>query len=154
MNRTIATAALAFLTASAAAQPLKPEEMVKFRQAAYTTMAWNMGKIKAMVEGAAPFNQTQISAAANAIAALANAGMGSLYAPETLGKTGYTPTRLKEEFFKEPEEVRKIAAHFIEQANRLAEIAAMGRKEEIAKQLSEVSKACKACHDKYRAEER
>lgn len=37
------------LAGAAAAQALKPEEKVKYRQAAYTFMAWNMEKIKAQV---------------------------------------------------------------------------------------------------------
>ncbi len=143
------------LASGAVAQELKPEDKVKYRQAGYAFMAWNMGKIKAqVVDGTQPFSQTQVSAAANAIAAIANSGMGALYSPDTLGKTGFKPTRLKENFFQEQEEVRKIAMNFTEQANKLAEVAAMGDKAEIAKQFNEVGKACKACHDKFRAEEK
>jgi len=148
-----AAALLAGTASSLQAQELKPEEKVKFRQAAYTTMSWNMGKIKAMVEGSAPFSQPQVSAAANVIAAIANSGMGALYSPDTVGVVGFKKSRLKEAFFKEQEEVRKIAINFTEQANKLAEVAAMGNKDEIKAQFGEVGKACKACHDKYRADE-
>jgi len=127
---------------------------VKFRQASYTTMAWNMGKIKAMVvDGTMPFSQTQVSAAANVIAAIANSGMGALYSPDTLGVVGFKKSRLKENFFQEQDEVRKIATNFVEQANKLAEVAAMGDKDEIKAQFGEVGKACKACHEKFREEE-
>nr|5B3I_A Chain A, Cytochrome c prime [Hydrogenophilus thermoluteolus]5B3I_B Chain B, Cytochrome c prime [Hydrogenophilus thermoluteolus]5B3I_C Chain C, Cytochrome c prime [Hydrogenophilus thermoluteolus]5B3I_D Chain D, Cytochrome c prime [Hydrogenophilus thermoluteolus]8BRL_D Chain D, Cytochrome c prime [Hydrogenophilus thermoluteolus] len=133
---------------------LKPEDKVKFRQASYTTMAWNMGKIKAMVvDGTMPFSQTQVSAAANVIAAIANSGMGALYSPDTLGVVGFKKSRLKENFFQEQDEVRKIATNFVEQANKLAEVAAMGDKDEIKAQFGEVGKACKACHEKFREEE-
>lgn len=156
MKRLLLTGAAATLLAASAtgalAQQLKPEEKVKFRQAAYTTMAWNMGKIKAMVEGGAPFSQPQVSAAANVIAAIANSGMGALYSPDTLGVVGFKKSRLKENFFQEQEEVRKIATNFVEQANKLAEVAAMGNQDEIKAQFGEVGKACKACHDKFRAE--
>ena len=60
---------------------------------------------------------------------------------------------MKENFFQEQDEVRKIATNFVEQANKLAEVAAMGNKDEIKAQFGEVGKACKACHDKFRAEE-
>nr|BAL57874.1 cytochrome c class II [uncultured beta proteobacterium] len=147
-------ALLTVAAATAYADGLKPEEKVKFRQASYTTMAWNMGKIKAMVvEGSMPFSQTQVSAAANVIAAIANSGMGALYSPDTLGVVGFKKSRLKENFFKEQEEVKKIATHFVEQANKLAEVAAMGNPAEIKAQFGEVGKACKACHDKFREEE-
>ena len=154
MKRVALITALALLSAAAHADALKPEEKVKFRQASYTTMAWNMGKIKAMVvDGSMPFSQTQVSAAANVIAAIANSGMGALYSPDTLGVVGFKKSRLKENFFQEQDEVRKIATNFVEQANKLAEVAAMGNKDEIKAQFGEVGKACKACHDKFRAEE-
>ncbi|MFC4486090.1 c-type cytochrome [Tepidiphilus baoligensis] len=139
------------LAGAAAAQALKPEDKVKFRQAAYTFMAWNMEKIKAQtVDGSAPFDQAQVAAAANAIAAAANSGMGALYSPDTVGVVGFHKSRLKKEFFEQPDQVREIAINFTEQANKLAEIAAMGDKAEIAQQFGEVGKACKACHDKFR----
>lgn len=154
MKRVALITALTLLSAAAHADVLKPEEKVKFRQASYTTMAWNMGKIKAMaVDGSMPFSQTQVSAAANVIAAIANSGMGALYSPDTLGVVGFKKSRLKENFFQEQDEVRKIATNFVEQANKLAEVAAMGNKDEIKAQFGEVGKACKACHDKFRAEE-
>ncbi|GAB6050555.1 cytochrome c [Hydrogenophilus islandicus] len=154
MKRVALITALTLLSAAAHADALKPEEKVKFRQASYTTMAWNMGKIKAMVvDGSMPFSQTQVSAAANVIAAIANSGMGALYSPDTLGVVGFKKSRLKENFFQEQDEVRKIATNFVEQANKLAEVAAMGNKDEIKAQFGEVGKACKACHDKFRAEE-
>ncbi|WP_142804073.1 cytochrome c [Tepidiphilus sp. J10] len=139
------------LAGAAAAQALKPEDKVKFRQAAYNFMAWNMEKIKAqVVDGSAPFDQAQVAAAANAIAAAANSGMGALYSPDTVGVVGFHKSRLKKEFFEQPDQVREIAINFTEQANKLAEIAAMGDKAEIAQQFGEVGKACKACHDKFR----
>jgi len=154
MKRVALITALTLLSAAAHADALKPEEKVKFRQASYTTMQWNMGKIKAMaVDGSMPFSQTQVSAAANVIAAIANSGMGALFTPDTLGVVGFKKTRLKENFFQEQDEVRKIATNFVEQANKLAEVAAMGNKDEIKAQFGEVGKACKACHDKFRAEE-
>ncbi len=142
------------LAGAAAAQALKPEEKVKYRQAAYTFMAWNMEKIKAQaVDGSAPFDQAQVAAAANAIAAVANSGMGALYSPDTVGVVGFHKSALKKEFFEQQDEVRKIATNFAEQANKLAEVAAMGDKAEIAKQFGETGKACKSCHDKFRMKE-
>jgi hypothetical protein len=60
-----------------AQQGLKPEEMIKFRKAGYSFMAWNMGKIKANLEGT--YNKEQVIAAANVVAATANSGMGALF---------------------------------------------------------------------------
>lgn len=141
------------LAASAHAQ-MSADDMIKARQSGFTFMAWNMGKIKAqVVDGAAPYDKDQVIAAANAIAAVANSGMGALFAPGTDMGVGWKQTRLKSSYFDEPEKVREIAMNWIQETNRLQEVAASGDQAAIARQFGEVGKACKACHDNYREEE-
>ncbi|MCZ4304242.1 cytochrome c [Zoogloeaceae bacterium G21618-S1] len=150
----VVVAAMSFGVAAGVSAQMKPEEMIKTRQSGYTFMAWNMGKIKAqVVDGSVPFNKDQVLAAANVVAAVANSGMGALYAPGTDKGTGWKETRLKPEFFQEQDEVRKIAMNFIQQANTLQQVAATGDQAAIKTQFGEMGKACKACHDKYRREE-
>jgi cytochrome c556 len=157
MKSTFARAAFGILALSLstfASAQMKPEDMIKTRQSGYTFMAWNMGKIKAqVVDGAVPYNKDQVANAANLIAATANSGMGALYAPGTDKGKGWKETRLKPEFFKEQEEVGKIATNFVQQANKLQQVAAAGDQAAIKAQFGEVGKACKSCHDKYRIEE-
>ena len=82
MKKVVAALVLAGLaSASMAQQSLKPEEMIKFRKAGYSFMSWNMGKIKANLDGS--FNKEQVIAAANLVAATANSGMGALFGPGT-----------------------------------------------------------------------
>ena len=129
------------------------EDQIKTRQSAYTFASWNMGKIKAQaVDGDVAYNEQQMLAAANAIASVANSGMGSLYGPGTaLDKN--ENTRLKPEFFDKPEKAREVAIGFMQAANKLQEVAANGgSKAALAAQFSEVGKSCKACHDAFRAE--
>jgi len=153
MIRALVGVAALSLATGAFAQT-KPEDMIKFRQSGYTFMAWNMGKIKAQViDGSAPFDKAQVLAAANVIAAVANSGMGALYAPGTDEGMGWKETRLKPEFFKEPDEVRNIAVNFVKQANALQAAAATGDEAAIKAQFGETGKACKACHDKFREKE-
>ncbi|QID18932.1 cytochrome c [Nitrogeniibacter mangrovi] len=140
--------------ATAASAQVKPEDMIKFRQSGYAFMAWNMGKIKAqVVDGAVPYDKAQVEAAANVIAAVANSGMGALYAPGTDQGKGWEKTRLKSAFFQQPDEVRKIAMNFVKQANALQAAAATGDPAAIKAQFGETGKACKACHEKFREEE-
>ena len=157
MRKIVTHAAAALLTLSLAAgasAQMKPEDMIKARQSGYTFMAWNMGKIKSqVVDGTTPYKKDQVVAAANVIAAFANSGYGALFATGTDQGTGWKPTRLKAEFFQEPDEVRKIALNFAEQANKLQAVAQSGDQAAIKAQFGETGKACKACHDKYRAEE-
>jgi len=146
----IALASLTLLfTSGVQADGLKPEEMIKYRKAAYNFMAWNMGKIKGSLEG--NFNKDAVANAAGAIAAVANSGMGALYAPGTDQNIGNEKTRLKSEFFKEPEKVREIAMNFNKQANELVKVAASGDAGAVQTQFAKLGDACKACHERYRA---
>lgn len=142
------------LSVGAVAQ-MAAEDMIKVRQSGYTFIAWNMEKIGAQVDGTVEFNAQQVQAAANAIAAIANSGMGALYAPGTDEGTGWKTTRLKSDFFKPEEQARvqEVGANFAVQATRLREVAAEGDRRAIAAQFSEVRQACSACHQNYRARE-
>jgi cytochrome c556 len=147
--RAIALGTLAVaLVGTANAADLKPEEQILTRQAGYSFMSWNMGKIKANLEG--DYNQAQVEAAANAIAGIANSGMGALYGPGTDKNIGDVKTRVKPELFTNQEEVGKVAVAFIEAANNMAETAAMGDQAEVKAAFGELGQSCKACHDKFR----
>lgn len=153
MNKLIACTAGLLLagTASLAVAQVSPEDQIKFRKAGYNYMSWNMGKIKAQViEGSVAYDQAQVAAAANTIAAIANSGMGALYGQGTEQSVGNQKTRVKPEFFTQKDEVAKVAIAFNQAANKLAKVAAEGDKGEIAKAFGEVGKSCKGCHDQFR----
>lgn len=154
MQKRIAGFTLGLALASAAPMSfaqMKLEEAIEYRQAGYSFMAWNMGKIKAQaVDESVPFDKDQMIAAANAIAAIANSGMGALYLPGSDMKE-MRGTKLKPDFFKKREEAATIARNFNAAANNLAAVAATGDKAAIAKAFGETGQACKACHDKFRA---
>ena len=147
----ISATVLAVSFAMPSAAQMSVEDQIEARQAAYQFMSWNMGKIKAQaVDGDVAFNAEQMKAAANAIAAVANSGMGALYSPEsTLDKA--ENTRLKPDFFQQPEKAREVGMNFGREANKLQEIAATGDKAALARQFAAVGETCKACHDNFRA---
>ena len=138
------------LASSALAADLKPEEQIEIRQAGYEFMSWNMGKIKASLEG--EYNSDQVSAAANAIAAIANSGMGALFGPGTDKNIGDVKTRVKPELFQNGEDVGQLATDFKDAADNLADVAAEGDREAVKAAFGDVGAACKACHKKYRAD--
>ena len=144
-----AFATLAAVTGAAfAQQALKPEEMIKFRKAGYSFMAWNMGKIKANLEGT--YNKEQVIAAANVVAATANSGMGALFGAGTDKDVGGEKTRVKPEFFKEQDKVKELAMAYIKEANELQKVAATGDAAAVKAQFGKTGETCKACHDKFR----
>ncbi|UEG63659.1 c-type cytochrome [Stutzerimonas chloritidismutans] len=145
--------AAALLASTAVQAQMKPEEMVETRQAGYQFISWNMGKIKAqVVDGKEPYDQAKVAAAANAIAAIANSGMGSLYSPDTTTEQLGKATRLKPEFFQNLDEAGQIGRKFTAAANQLAKVAAEGDQAAIKKAFGDVGGSCKSCHDKFRAD--
>jgi cytochrome c556 len=113
-------------------------------------MSWNMGKIKANLEG--DFSPDQVAKAANAIAGIANSGMGALFGPGTDKDIGVVKTRVKPELFQNGEDVGQLARDFMDAADHLAEVAAEGDQSEVQAAFGDLGNACKACHKKYRAD--
>ncbi len=153
MKKTIVHTAfglLALTIAATASAQVKPDEQIKYRKAGYSFMSWNMGKIKANLEGT--YNKDQVAAAAKAIASIAGSGMGALYGPGTEKDVGDQKTRVKPEMFQDKAEVGKIATDFNAAAVNLATVAATGDQGAVKTAFGEVGKNCKACHDKFRVE--
>lgn len=145
--------ALAAACAGAAlAAPLKPEDQIRFRKAGYAFMAWNMGRIKSNLEG--NYNKDEVAKAAAAVAAVSNSGLGALFGPGTDKDIGELKTRVKPEFFQDQDKVRELAMAFNKEANELAKIAAGGDAAALKAQFGRTGEACKACHDKFRKDEK
>lgn len=153
MKRKIAfTLLLTASTTAAIAGPI--EEQIRFRQSAYSFAAWNVAKIKnQVVDHPETFNKDAVAAAANAIAAVANSGLGALYGEGTDKGVGWKQTRLKPEFFQKKAEVTVAANTFNEAANELAKVAATGDVNAIKVQFGKVGESCKGCHDLARIKE-
>lgn len=151
LSKKIVALVLSVAAVGASANAAKPEDLIRYRQAGYTFMAWNMGKIKANVEGT--YNKEQVVAAANVIAAISNSGMGALYEPGTDKGKGFHDTHVKPEFFKSPEKVKQVAMAFNKEANELAKVAASGDVNAVKAQFGKVGQACKACHDDFRVKD-
>ena len=148
MKKTVAALVLASLAGTVLAQQLKPEEMIKTRKANFTVMSWNMAKIKANLDG--NFDKDQVEAAANTVAAVAGSGWSVLFAPGTDKDIGGERTRVKPEFFQQPDKVRELGLNFRKEASELARVAATGDKAAVQAQFGKTGAACKACHDDFR----
>lgn len=144
-------AALLTLGLGAQAQQLDIADQVKYRQAGYAFMSWNMGKIKAQViDGSVPYDAGQVQAAANAIAGIANAGMGALFSPGSAREDIGEDTRLKASFFQNLEEAGRLGKDFNVAANNLANAAQSGDQAAVKTAFGALGKSCKACHDQFR----
>ena len=142
------------LIATTTLAELKPEDKITFRQSGYTFMRWNMGNIKnQVVEHPETYNKAQVIAAANVIAAVANSAIFTLFSPDTAKGKGWKETRVKPEFFKEPDEVKKLALDFKQQADKLAKVSQGDDIDMIKTQFEDLFKACKSCHKKFRTKD-
>ena len=150
MKKTVAAfVALAFVGAAFAQQSLKPEDAIKYRKAGMSYLSWNMSRIKANVDG--NFNKDQVVAAANAIAAIANSGSSVLYVPGTDTGVMGDKTRLKPEYFQQPDKVREVAMNYLRETNELAKVAASGDAAAVKAQFGKTGSTCKGCHDLFQS---
>lgn len=145
----IAAATLAAVAGAACAEAAKPEDQIRWRQSAYQVLGWNMERLKANLESP-QYNKDEGIKAANTIAAIANSGMGSLYAPGTDKGKGWHDTKVKPAFFTDGKKVGELAVAFNKEANELAKVAAGGDAGAVKAQFGNVGKSCKACHDDFR----
>jgi cytochrome c556 len=134
-----------------AQQAPKPENLIKWRQSVYQVLAWNNIRIKTNVEG--QYNKDEVVRAANSTAALANSGLGALFAPATETGKGWHDTAAKPELFKDGKRVGELAVAFTQEANELAKVAASGDQAAVKAQFGNLGKACKACHDEFKNKE-
>ena len=131
------------------------EDQIKARQSAYEFMGWNAKKIKVqVVDHPETYNKEDVQAAANALAATANSGLGALYIEGSDKGTGWQPSHLKPEYFKEQDKAKEIGLTLGKEASKLAEIAATGDIDAIKSQFGEVGKTCKSCHDSFRVRDK
>ncbi len=141
-------ALLGVTLAGGATAQMKPEDAIKFRQSAYASMAWSMGRIKANVEGT--YNKDEVIKAANVIQSLANSGMGALYLPGTDKGKGWQETQVKPALFTNKELAGKVATDFNREANEMARVAASGDAAAAKVQFGKLGGTCKGCHDEFR----
>ncbi len=154
MKSKLLIALLLILASSAVIAGKAEDQQIKSRQSAYGFAGWNLGKIKdQVVDHPDTYNKDQVIAAANAIAAVANSGLGALFGPGTDEGTGWAKTRLKPEFFQQPEEAKKLATDFNREANELAKVAAGGDAGAIKTQFAKLADTCKACHKSFKIKE-
>jgi cytochrome c556 len=147
-NRVV-VAVVALMGAWAAAQSApRPESLIKWRQSAYQVIAWNSGRIKAALAG--QYETHEVQSAANALAAVANSGLETLFAPGTADGKGWRETTARDEVFSNADEFRALVQEFAREANTLARVAGTGDRATVNTQFLKVAQTCKGCHDKFR----
>ena len=141
--------ALAAATSALAQQAPKPENLIKWRQSAFQVVAWNSGRIKSSLD--ASYDKTQVLRSANAISAIANAGLGSLFAAGTESGKGWHDTTVKGEAFTNQAKFAELGGEFAKESNELVRVVSSGGDAATVKdQFGKLQKTCKSCHDDFR----
>ena len=144
-------AALAVITAGtltvAAAQDMKPDRAIHYRQGALTTMAWHFGVLAAMAKGDRPYDKDEAVRRANNVAALSRLPWEG-FAP---GTEQGAPTKAKPEIWKDPAKFKELQDRYIEEAGKLQTVAQNGDQNAFKSQVGATGKACGNCHDEFRS---
>jgi cytochrome c556 len=144
-----ATVALAATGSALAQQAPKPENLIKWRQSAFQVVAWNSGRIKSSLDGG--YNKDQVLRSANVIAAIANAGLGSLFAAGTESAKGWHDTTVKPEAFTNTARFAELGGEFAKESTELVRVVSSGADAAAVKdQFGKLQKTCKSCHDDFR----
>ncbi|MGZ5036017.1 MAG: c-type cytochrome [Usitatibacter sp.] len=144
MKSAIAALLMAATAAAAQAQQVKPENQVKYRRAAYTLMSLNFGSLAAMAEDKKPFNKDEAARNADFVAML------STVPKQYFGEGTDKDTKAKPEIWTHRADFDSKMDHMVSEAQKLPAAVRSGDMAGFRKQVDDVGKACKACHDEYR----
>jgi len=151
MKRLVVTAiaaGAALTSLSAAAQFQKPEDAIKYRQSALTVMANHFGRVGAMAQGRAPFDAK--TAADNAAIVVTMSKLPWVAFGDGTDKG--MPTRAKPEIWKDAAKFKDLQSKMMAEAEKFEAAAKSGSLDSIKAAVGDLGKACKACHDDFRAE--
>lgn len=126
----------------------KPEDAIKYRRSVYTVLLWNWMPMNAMVRGRIAFDAQEFARRAERVAALAPQLLEGF--PEG-SDTGAT-TEAKPEIWANFEDFSAKMKDLETESAALAVIAKGGDEAAIKEQFAKTGGACKACHDKYKAD--
>ncbi len=144
----IAIAAAVFAAAASLvgqAQELKPEDQVKQRRAGYAVMGYNFASLAAMAQEKKPYNHDEAIRNAELVAGLCD------YMKNFFGEgTDKGETKAKPEVWQKRADFDDKMEKMIVEARKLP-AAARADLPALKKAVADAGKACKACHDDYRA---
>lgn len=140
------TALLLAVHASAAfAQPVKPENQVKYRRAAYTLMNLNFGSLDAMAQNKKPFDKEEAQRNADFVSMLST--VPKAYFGEGTDKD----TKAKPEIWSKRADFDAKMDKMVIESQKLPAVVRSGDMAAFRKHVADVGAACKGCHDEYKS---
>lgn len=131
--------------AGAAMAQVKPEILVKQRQAAMTLQGKYFGPMAAMAQGKAPYNAAIVQRNAGFLDNLSRMPWDG-FEPSTKGvKSAARPA-----VFNEPAKFKEAQDRLQNETSRLYSISRSGDEAAVKAQIGAVGKACGGCHETFR----
>jgi cytochrome c556 len=151
MNKVlIGAAVLASLAAGAAQAQVPADRSVKYRQSALTVMSTSFGRIGAAVKGDIKLDPAALAANAEVVELMSRFAFdGFLQGTEQPTTTG---KGAKPEIWKEWDKFKKLQGDLQANTAKLAVAAKSGDADAVKAAFGDTGKACKACHDAFRAQ--
>jgi len=145
----LAAAALSStLLAMPAVSHFDEDEMQQsYRQSYFALLAANFGPMVAAVKGEIPWEQSQMENWANDLAALSTLNVMRGFGDGSDKGT----TRAKPEIWENKADFTSKMETLHKELVTLQEVTAAGDRAKTAEQVGAAGKACKACHDEYKA---
>ena len=140
-----ATAMLGAVLAAPAVAQVKPETLVKQRQAAMTLQAKYLGPIGAMLKGNAPYNADIVARNATFLENLSRMPWDGFDA-STQGEK----SKAKPEVFKDPAKFKQAYEALEDATGKLGAAARAKDEAGVKASFGPVAKACGGCHDNFR----
>ena len=147
MKKVLTMAALAaatMLALPAHAQFAKVEDAIKYRQSALSIMGNHMGRLSAMARGDRPFDAAVVAASGKVLNDVAGLPWEAF-----VPASAVAPSKFKGEMPKDAADIKELSDKM---RGEVAKIASITTQDALRAQLGTTGAACKACHDKYRAQ--
>jgi cytochrome c556 len=128
--------------------PSKAEQALTYRKALYQVIVWNVRPMAAMAQDKSPFNAAEFALRAGRVADLTPM-LAEAYPPESQGVAN---SKLKPEMWSNRADFDAKLKTLVDRSAALAQVASGGDPAKTRAAFFSMSDACKACHEKYKAD--
>jgi cytochrome c556 len=133
------------ITTASAQSPMKPEDQIELRQAAYTLMGYSFGGIAGMAQGKRPYSKDDAVRYADLLAQVAQVPKGFFGEGTDKGDT-----RAKPEIWTKRADFDEKMNKMLTEVAKLPAVARTGDLDALKVQAKATGSTCGACHDDYR----
>jgi cytochrome c556 len=143
-----ATALLGCAVYARAGAPVKPADVVHYRQSVMELIGWNFGPLAAMTKGKTAWDAKEFAMRADRIKSLSTQAIDGF---ANGAANGGVETDAKPDIWNDMTDFRAKLDDFINEAKALDEVSRGGDEAKMKEQFHKTAETCKACHEKFKA---